>query len=136
TGGQSVNATPPTGGFGTGPGLIITGGGTVELSGNSSYTGDTVVNAGTLQYNGSFAGASTIRLGASSGSAAAGLNSANSSGARYSQTINVRPGSSGVKTVSATNLSAVTTLSGHLALDDNGTIFSTNSRAPLHCTQL
>jgi autotransporter-associated beta strand protein len=138
--GEAVNTAPPTGGFGTGPGLLIntssTDGGIVELTGASTYTGDTVVNSGTLQFNGSFSSASTIRLGASSGSVAAAINVAKSAGATFVRTINVRPGSSGVKTISSTNLSGTVTYSGHLALDDSATILSSDPGATLAITQL
>ena len=137
--GEAVNATPPAGGFGMGPGLIVnsaSGGGTVELTGSSTYSGDTVVDGGTLQYNGSFTGAAQFAW-AIHRHANAAVNIADADGATFNQVINIRPGSSGFKTISTTNLSGTTTtFSDEIALDDNATILSTNAGATLALTSV
>ncbi len=51
-------------GGGSGGGLVKIGTGTLTLSGANTYTGATIVNAGTLAVNGSVAGAVTVNNGA------------------------------------------------------------------------
>src|SRR5207249_1524861 len=107
---EQVNATAPTGGFGTGPGVIINSGasstGIVEYDNAMTYSGDTVVNSGTLQFNGSGSlASSTIRLGALG---AATLNMTSLTGSSLPVTINVRS-SVGTKTISASNTSGTST---------------------------
>jgi autotransporter-associated beta strand protein len=136
--GNIVNTNPETGNsFSTnGPGVLINsnGTGTVEFDNTNTYNGDTVVEAGTLQFNGGSLSNSTIRLGNNTGSAAATVNIANAG--TVATAINVRPGANGTKTISATNSASTTaTYSGHLALDDNGTFTSTNAGATLAITQ-
>lgn len=98
--------------------------GSVSLNENSkvifqnahTYTGDTYINAGTLQFNsGGSANSSTLRLGDISGSAAATL--ALASGVNLGSTLVVRSGSSGAKTIGSTASSSTATLSGSVYLD-------------------
>jgi len=132
-----VNNTSPTGGFSTnGPGVIINSGGSstgiVEYDNAMTYVGDTVVNSGTLQFNGSGSlASSTIRLG---NSGAATINMSAAGGTSLPVTINVRP-STGTKTISAANTSGTATLGGHFALDDDATVTETSSTGTLAITQ-
>lgn len=94
---------------------------TVVFAAVNTYLGDTFVSSGTLQFNGSGAARSlAIRLGATSGSAAARVNY-NSSGT-FTNLINVRSGSTGTKTISTTNLSGGPTISGSVYLDNDLTV--------------
>ncbi len=135
--GNIVN-TAPTGGFSTsGPGVIIndtTNTGIVEYDNAMTYLGDTVVNQGTLQFNGAGSLAnSSIRLG-NTGFGAANLNMISSTGSTLNVTVNVRP-SSGIKTISASNTSGTSTLGGHIALDDSATITEASATGTLAITQ-
>jgi autotransporter-associated beta strand protein len=135
-----VNSNAPTGGFNTGgtkgPGVIINSGtsstGIVEYDTAMTYTGDTVVNSGTLQFDGSGSLAnSTIRLGHLG---AATLNLISPTGSTLNVTVNVRP-STGTKTISASNTSGTSTLGGHFALDDNATVQEASATGTLAITQ-
>ena len=134
TAGSGTNAAPPTGGFGTGPGVLINVGGSstgiVEYDNAMTYSGDTVVNSGTLQFNANGStNNSTIRLGVL-GPATVNLTGASS----VASTVNVRS-STGTKTISGSNASGTATYGGQIALDDDATTFSTNSGATLAFTQ-
>ncbi len=89
---------------------------TVIYNSAHSYTGDTFINAGALQFNsGASAASSIIRVGDTSGVAAARLSMA--SGATVNSTVVVRPGSSGTKTISSLATSGTGTVSGGVFLD-------------------
>ncbi len=92
---------------------------TVIYNSAHSYTGDTFVNAGKLQFNtGASASSSTIRLGDTSGSANAEMNLiAATGGQSLSNTIVARAGSSGVRTLDSQNTSGTNALTGVIALD-------------------
>jgi fibronectin-binding autotransporter adhesin len=130
-----VNNTSPTGGFSTnGPGVIINSGasstGIVEYDNAMTYVGDTVVNSGTLQFNGSGSlASSTIRLGALG---AATLNLISPTGSTLNVTVNVRSANS---IISASNTSGTSTLGGHFALDANATVQEASSTGTLAITQ-
>ncbi len=133
--GNIVNAAP-TGGFSTsGPGVIINDGsntGIVEYDNAMTYLGDTVVDQGTLQFNGSGSLAnSSIRLG---NLGAATLNMISATGSTLNVTVNVRP-SIGLKTISASNISGTSTLGGHFALDDSATVTESSATGTLAITQ-
>ena len=113
-------------------GTVIQQGGSVSLNQNSTviynsahtYTGDTFVNAGKLQFNtGSSATSTTIRIGDTSGSANAemGLIAA-TGGQTLGNTIVSRAGSSGVRSINSQNTSGTNTLNGVIALDAAMTI--------------
>jgi hypothetical protein len=132
--GETANAVAPAGGFGTGPGVIINSGasstGIVEYDNAMSYNGDTVVNSGTLQFNGSGSLLnSTIRLGALG---PATLNMISPTGSTLNVTLNVRTANS---VVSASNTSGTSTLGGHFALDANATVQEASSTGTLAITQ-
>ena len=90
----------------------------------NTYTGDTFVNAGTLQFQtvGSSA-SSVIRVGNISGTDTATLSLSEPTGGQtIGSTVVIRAGSSGVKTVKATNTSGTNTYSGNFFLDADVTI--------------
>lgn len=101
---------------GTSATVAINQNSTVVYNSAHTYTGDTYINAGTLQFNsGASASSSTIRLGDTTGTAAATL--AVASGATVNSTINVRSGSSGTKTINSLATSGTATVSGSIYLD-------------------
>lgn len=113
-------------------GTVIQQGGSVSLNQNSTviynsahtYTGDTFVNAGKLQFNtGSSATSTTIRIGDTSGSANAEMGLiAETGGQTLGNTIVSRAGSSGVRSINSQNTSGTNTLNGVIALDAAMTI--------------
>jgi len=110
-----------------GPSSIIKHGGAVSINQASNvlyqsahtYTGDTFINAGTLQIgSGASANSSIIRVGGTSGSAPATLSIVDSDGGTtVSSSMVVRLGSSGTKAVRATNTSGSNTYAGNVFLD-------------------
>lgn len=98
---------------------------------NSAYTGAYNINAGTLQFSGtnttgtitSINAASVINLGATSGNAAATLAIGNNAvSGKLNNNINVRAGSTGVKTMITVSTSTNFATSGLVTLDDNLTL--------------
>ena len=116
-----------------GPSTIISGtGGTFALNQNSTvvfqsahtYTGDTFINAGRLELaSGAGLATSQLQLGDTTGTAAAELRLTSASGGFTSDRgITVRSGSSGTRTISATNTSGTNTLSGNVVLNSAVTL--------------
>jgi autotransporter-associated beta strand protein len=96
------------------------------LSGVSDYTGDTIINAGYLQLNNTkAAGDSAILLGNTSGTSTAELRLADT-GTNPTNTLTVRAGSSGEKTL-ANRTGNTVIYAGSIIADDNLTILSANS---------
>ncbi len=132
--------------FGTG--TTISGTGSLAINQNSivifqraqTYSGDTFVNAGALQFaeNGS-ANSSILRLGdtiANSPAATISITDTNG-GTTIGSTIVVRPsasGAEGTRTISATNSSGTNTYSGVVALDAAVTVTPTTSGGTLAFT--
>lgn len=103
----------------------------VVFAATNLYTGDTILNSGTLQLGttGSATGSansSTIRLGAISGTGSdASINLATTAGGQaISDTINPRAGATGTYTLSlnSQNTANANTYSGHIGLDHDFTI--------------
>lgn len=92
---------------------------TVIYNSAHSYTGDTFVNAGKLQFaSGASASSSVIRIGDVSGTANAEVDLTVATGGQtLTNTIVSRAGSSGTKTIDSQNTSGTNTLSGTIALD-------------------
>lgn len=92
---------------------------TVIYNGAHSYSGDTFVNAGKLQFNsGGSANSSSIRIGDTSGNSNAQLDLiAATGGQTLSNTIESRAGTSGVRTLNSKNSNGVNTLSGSIILN-------------------
>ena len=122
--------------FNAGPGVIKTGGGTIEFTGNNSYSGETYVRDGTLQFNGSSSyGNSTVRLGDDVASSTVTVNIANPSGGGVvNGVINTRNGAGGTKTISASNVSGVNTYGGNIFFDSDATTLSASAGATLAFT--
>ena len=97
---------------------------TIVLNANNSYTGDTQILAGKLQFglNGK-ADSSTIRLGATGGSANAELDLLSTTGGQtIGSVVNPRAITSGIITVASQNTSGTNTFFGHFGLDHALTI--------------
>lgn len=118
---------------GTSKELVINGASNVAFEAANTYSGDTFINAGTLQFRaGGSAASSTIRVGATSGTGPATLSLVNATGGQtIGNTIVVRPGSSGVKTIKSTNTSGTNTYSGNIFLDADVTVSSDNAGGQL-----
>ncbi len=105
----------------------------------NTYSGNTFVNAGKLQFaTGGSANNSVIRIGDSTSTAAAEVDLLPATGGlTLSSVFNPRAGSSGTATISSQNTSGTNTLSNQIALDKNltitqaagGTLNITQSRA-------
>jgi autotransporter-associated beta strand protein len=98
---------------------------------NSTYTGNYNINAGIMQFAGTNAtgsitatnASSVINLGATSGTAAATLSIVNNAvSGKLNNNINVRAGSTGVKTIITNSTSTSFATSGLVTLDDNLTL--------------
>lgn len=90
----------------------------VEYNSAHSYTGDTFINAGRLNFNsGASATSSIIRLGDTSGAVNTALGLTANGGLTLSNTVVARNGSSGTRTIQSTNTTGTNTLSGGLFLD-------------------
>lgn len=134
TAGSGTNTATPSGGFGAGPDVFINSGasstGIVEFDNAMTYTGETVVTSGVLQFNGSGSLAnSTIRLGS------LGLGTLNliaAGGSTLNVTVNVRAGGG---QISASNTGGTSTLGGHFALDGNAVVQEASSTGTLTLTQ-
>jgi autotransporter-associated beta strand protein len=131
-----------------GSGSNIQGSGSLAINQNStvvfnsahSYTGDTFVNAGQLQFaQGGSANSSIIRVGdtiANSPAATVSITDPDG-GTNISSTIVVRPSSSGTqgtRAITASNTSGTNTFSGIVALDAAATITSSNAGGTLAFT--
>lgn len=110
-------------------GKTMTGNGGITIKQNSivnitaaqTYTGDTFIDAGSFRINeGGSLGSTTVRLGLTSGSAAASffINDADG-GTTEDASIVVRNGSAGAKTIGGLNTSGDNTISSAISLDDN-----------------
>ncbi len=109
-----------------GASTVISGtGGSVSINANSNvvfqsahtYTGDTFINAGNLQILGGSLATTFIRLGDTTGTVGATLSLTAAGGLSVNRDLNVRGGSSGVKTLAATNTTGTNTYSGNVYLD-------------------
>jgi autotransporter-associated beta strand protein len=116
-------------------------GATVIFGAANTYAGDTFVNGGgsataKLQFaSGGSANSSAIRIGDTSGTAAAEVDlTPPAGGLSLSSVFNSRSGSSGTATIASQNTSSANTLSGHLALDKAMTITQSGS-GTLNITQ-
>lgn len=121
---------------GAGKELVINNASNVAFEAANTYSGDTFVNAGTLQFrSGGSAASTTLRIGNTSGTAPATLSLVNATGGQsLGNTIVVRPGSSGAKTIKSTNTSGTNTLSGNVFLDADVTVSSDNAGGTLALT--
>ena len=101
--------------------LSINQNSTVVFNSAHSYTGDTFVNAGKLQFAaGGSANSSIIRIGDTTGTVAAEMDLTVATGGQsFANTIVSRPGSAGYGTrmIDSQNTSGTNTLSGVIALD-------------------
>lgn len=111
---------------GTGSTVAINQNSNVVFAAANTYTGETFVNAGDLRFAaGGSTASSFLRLGNTSGTAAATLSLVSPTGGQtIANPINVRAGSSGVKTIRSTNGSGTNTLSGNVFLDADVTVSS------------
>lgn len=97
----------------------IIGGATVIYKGANSYSGDTFVNSGKLQFaTGGSANNSVIRIGDTSGSVSATVElTPLTGGLTLSSVMGARSGSSGTATIASLNTSGSNTLSNQIYLD-------------------
>lgn len=104
----------------------------VVYAAGNTYTGDTFINAGTLQMAaGSSVASPFIRIGDTSGSVNATLALTSATGGQSISTpINVRA-STGLKTIRSANTSGTNTLSGNIFLDGDVTVTAENAAATL-----
>jgi autotransporter-associated beta strand protein len=110
---------------GAGLGITFTNSGTTILGGANTYSGDTVINAGDLRF--APAGSSnnsTIRLGNTSGAAAATLTLGNGAagGALLTSALEVRAGGTGTRVLRSFNTSGVNTYGGVITMNNGLTI--------------
>ena len=137
--GNTLTLTPASGGTITHSGTIynstgaggvtMTGAGTVTYSATHTYSGDTLINAGTLQINnGGSANNSIIRIGDTAANSPAATLSAGSA-ASFTSTLVVRPsasGTQGTRTIASSDPSGTATMSGSVFLDADATVTSAN----------
>ena len=115
-------------------GLTKTTSGTVALSGANSFTGPTSINAGTLAIDqgGSVDASSGLWLGDTTGTAGATLSLIDADGGTtVSAPMTVRSGSSGTKTLQATNTSGTNILSSALTVNAPFTVSAANAGGTL-----
>jgi autotransporter-associated beta strand protein len=107
-----------------GGGLTVQQNSIVEFTAASTYTGDTIINAGSVRIGaGGSLGGTIVRVGATSGGNTAGYYISDADGGTTEDTtIVIRNGSSGTKTLGGLNTSGINTFSGTVALDDNVTL--------------
>jgi autotransporter-associated beta strand protein len=106
---------------GTG-GLSINQNSIVNLTASQSYTGDSLVNAGSLRIDaGGSLGGTIVRLGASTGSSSPTLYISDIDGGTSENVAVVVRGSGGTKIIGGLNTSGVNTFSGAINLDENVT---------------
>ncbi len=113
-----------TGTIANGQSLTCNGSGTLVLEAANSFSGDTIVNSGTLAFAaGGSSDNSAIRLGGTAGSANATVVLASTSGGQtIASLINPRFGSSGTRAIASLNSSGTNTISGSIYLDDSLTV--------------
>jgi len=130
-----VNLSAGTGGTvvfaglisGSGQNVVVNGyqlplSGVIQMSATNTYSGNTYISGGTLQFNatGSANNSPTFYLGETSGSQTATLTlGATGGGQSFTNAINVRSGSTGAKTISSLATSGNSTLSCGVTLADN-----------------
>lgn len=109
---------------GTG-GVTLTGAGTNIYSAAHTYSGDTLVNAGTLQINsGGSANNSIIRIGDTAANSPAATLSAGA-GASFTSTLVVRPsasGTQGTRAIAGIDTSGTATISGGVFMDADASV--------------
>jgi autotransporter-associated beta strand protein len=101
--------------------------GIITMGAANTYSGNTFISGGTLQFNsgGSAASSPNFYLGETSGSQTATLTlGATGGGQTINNAITVRSGSSGTKTISGLATSSSSTLGGNISLSDNLTVSS------------
>ncbi len=123
TGGAVIFAGPISGAQNVvvnGYGLPLSG--VIQFAGTNTYTGNTYISGGTLQFNatGYASNSPNFYLGEITGSQTATLALGSVTGGQvFTNTIPVRSGSSGTKTISSLATSGNNTLAGNIALSDN-----------------
>jgi autotransporter-associated beta strand protein len=108
---------------GTGGSIVKTGSGTLTLGGQNFFTGGLTIKAGTVQLANSSTsgGAGVIKLGDTTGSAAATLQILNSSSVMGTpaNALTVQSGSSGTKTIGNAANAAAPAFGGAITMNDN-----------------
>jgi autotransporter-associated beta strand protein len=108
-------------------GYLLPLAGTIIMSAANTYSGNTYISGGTLQFNsgGTAASSPNFYLGETSGSQTATLAlGVTGGGQTLNNPITVRSGSSGTKTISGLATSSSSTLGGNITLSDNLTVSS------------
>ena len=115
-----INTGLGVGGTASSVGFAVQTNAIVELKAAQSWTGNTTINAGRMEFRtgGSLAGG-TVQLGNTSGSSAAELRLVPNGGYVLARPVLVRSGSSGVKTISSINTAGTNELSGGITLNDS-----------------
>jgi autotransporter-associated beta strand protein len=110
-------------------GIVKSGGGTLTLSGNNTFSGaNYLVNGTTMVTANTAAGTGTLNLGETSGSDSATL-ALGGSGINMANAINVRAGSSGVKKIEAMNSTGTASLGGAVGIGANATLAANSGGA-------
>jgi autotransporter-associated beta strand protein len=123
--GGTVNFAGPI--SGSGQNVVVNGfllplTGVVQFSGTNTYSGNTYISGGTLQFNatGNASNSPIFYLGETSGTNTANLAlGATTGGQNFTNAINIRAGSTGVKTISSLATSGTNILSGTLTLSNS-----------------
>jgi autotransporter-associated beta strand protein len=110
-------------------GIVKSGGGTLTLSGNNTFSGaNYLVNGTTMVTANTGVGTGTLNLGETSGSDSATL-ALGGSGINMANAINVRAGSSGVKKIEAMNSTGTASLGGAVGIGANATLAANSGGA-------